>query len=164
VFTRRLLSDFLTFPLLRDATFVLHDIDADRLGTADRLAHRLAEIAGAEPRVESHLDRREALRGADFVVNTIERGSARATRLDFAIPARYGLSYAINDTVGVGGVFRGLRVIPSVLEIARDVEDLCPDAWFLTHTNPMAMVVRALAERTRLNTVGLWHAVGQYGR
>ena len=93
-FTRNLLGDFLSHPELHDATLALHDIDADRLATAERMAHRTAGVLGATPRIEAHLDRREALRGADFVVDTIQVGGARATQIDFAVPARQNGSWA----------------------------------------------------------------------
>lgn len=158
-FTRNLLADFLAYPELREASLVLHDIDPDRLRTAERMARWTATTLGADPRIEAHLDRRAALTGADFVVDTIQVGGARATQLDFDIPARYGLRYTINDTINVGGVMRGLRSIPVVLDIVRDMEDLCPDAWFLNYTNPMAMLIRAVAERSSVRTVGLCHSV-----
>jgi len=158
-FTRNLLGDFLSYPEMRDATIVLHDIDPGRLATAQRMAEWTAGALGAEPQIEAHLDRRSALRGADFVVNTIQVGGARATHLDFEIPARYGLRYTINDTINVGGVLRGLRTIPVVLDIVRDMEDICPHAWFLNYTNPMAMLVRAVAQRSAIRTVGLCHSV-----
>jgi len=158
-FTRDLLGDFLSYPELTDATIVLHDIDPERLRTAQRMAAWTAEALGASPRVEAHLDRREALKGADFVVDTIQVGGARATQIDFDIPARYGLRYTINDTINVGGVLRGLRTIPVVLGIVRDMEELCPDAWFLNYTNPMSMLVQAVSERSPVRTVGLCHSV-----
>jgi len=159
VFTRNLLGDFLSYPELHDAEIVLHDIDPDRLATAERMARWTAGALGANPRVEAFLDRREALRGADFVVNTIQVGGARATRVDFEVPARYGLQYTINDTINVGGVFRALRTIPVVLGIVRDIEDVCPDARLLNYTNPMSMLIWAISERSELPTVGLCHSV-----
>jgi len=158
-FTRNLLGDFLSYPELRTAEIVLHDIDPDRLATAERMARWTAAALGAEPRIETHLERRDALRGADFVVNTIQVGGARATELDFSIPASYGLRYTINDTINVGGVLRGLRTIPVVLGIARDIEEVAPDATFLNYTNPMSMLVWAVAERSGVPTVGLCHSV-----
>jgi alpha-galactosidase len=158
-FTRNLLGDFLAYPELRDATLVLHDIDPDRLRTARRMAEWTAGRLSAEPRIEAHLERREALQGADFVVNTIQVGGAAATQLDFDIPARYGLRYTINDTINVGGVMRGLRTIPVVLGIAADMEQVCPEAWLLNYTNPMAMLVRAVAQRSPVKVVGLCHSV-----
>ncbi len=158
-FTRNLLGDFLSYPELRDAEIVLHDIDPDRLATAERMAAWTATALGARPRITTSLDRRQALVGADFVVDTIQVGGARATRLDFDIPARHGIDYTINDTINIGGVMRGLRTIPVVLGIVRDIEDVCPDATFLNYTNPMSMLVWAVAERSELPTVGLCHSV-----
>jgi alpha-galactosidase len=158
-FTRNLLGDILSSPALRDSQIALHDIDPDRLATAERMAHWTAGALGAEPRISAHLDRREALQGADFVVNTIQVGGARATQVDFDVPGRYGLRYTIADTIGVGGVFRGLRTIPVVLGIARDMEEICPDAWLLNYTNPLATLVRAVSEATSIRVVGLCHSV-----
>ena len=158
-FTRNLLGDFLAFPELRDAEIVLHDIDPDRLATAERRARWTAGALGAAPRIEAHLDRRAALRGADYVVDTIQVGGSRATRLDFDVPGRHGLRYTINDTINVGGVFRGLRSIPVVLGIVRDMEDVCPNATFLNYTNPMSMLVWAVDEVTEIPAVGLCHSV-----
>jgi len=158
-FTRNLLGDFLSYPELRDAELVLHDIDPDRLRTAERMAIWTADALGAKPSVHAYLDRREALRGADFVINTIQVGGARATQLEFDVPGRYGLRYTINDTINVGGVLRGLRTIPVVLGIAVDMAEVCPDALFLNYTNPMAMLVRAVGEAVGVPTVGLCHSV-----
>lgn len=158
-FTRNLLGDFLSYPELQHATIVLHDIDPDRLRTAERMAAWTAGALGAAPVIEGHLDRRAALQGADIVVDTIQVGGARATQVDFDVPARYGLRYTINDTINVGGVMRGLRSIPVVLDIVRDMEEVCPEAWFLNYTNPMAMLVRAVAESSAIRTVGLCHSV-----
>ena len=158
-FTRNLLGDILSSPALRSSDIALHDIDPDRLRTAERMAHWTADALGADPTVTAHLDRREALEGAQFVVNTIQVGGARATQVDFDVPARFGLRYTIADTIGVGGVFRGLRTIPVVLAIARDMEDICPDAWLLNYTNPLAILVRAVSEATSIRVVGLCHSV-----
>ncbi len=158
-FTRNLLGDFLSYPELQDAEVVLHDIDGDRLSTAERMARWTADALGASPRISGSLDRREALAGADFVVNTVQVGGAAATRLDFDIPGRYGLQYTINDTVGVGGVLRGLRTIPVALGIAMDMTEVCPAATFLNYTNPMAILVRAVDEAVGIPVTGLCHSV-----
>jgi alpha-galactosidase len=158
-FTRNLLGDILTSTALRSSHIALHDIDAERLATAERMARWTAAALSAEPTISAHLDRREALAGADFVVNTIQVGGARATRADFDVPARFGLRYTIADTIGVGGVFRALRTIPVVLGIARDMEAICPDAWLLNYTNPLATLVRAVSEASSIRVVGLCHSV-----
>jgi alpha-galactosidase len=157
-FTRNLLGDILSYPELRDADLVLHDIDADRLKIAERMAQWTAGALGAEPRITAHLDRRQALAGADVVIDTIQVGGAAATQLDFDIPARYGLRYTINDTINIGGVFRGLRTIPVVTDIWRDMVEVSPDALFLNYTNPMAILIRALDE-FGAGAVGLCHSV-----
>lgn len=158
-FTRNLLGDILSSPALHDADLVLHDIDPERLKTAERMARWTAAALEAKPSITSHLDRRAALRGADFVINTIQVGGARATRVDFEVAGRYGLRYTIADTIGVGGVFRGLRTIPVVVGIARDMEEVCPEAWLLNYTNPLAILVRAVSEATSIKVVGLCHSV-----
>jgi alpha-galactosidase len=158
-FTRNLLGDILSSPALRSSDIVLHDIDPDRLATAERMARWTADTLGAAPTISAHLDRPTALGGADFVVNTIQVGGASATRVDFEVAGRFGLRYTIADTVGVGGVFRGLRTVPVVLAIARDMERACPDAWLLNYTNPLAIVVRAVAEATSIKVIGLCHSV-----
>jgi len=157
-FTRNLLGDILSYAELADAEIVLHDIDPDRLKTAERMAAYVAGELGAAPRVEAHLDRRAALPGADVVIDTIQVGGAAATKIDFEIPARYGLRYTINDTINVGGVMRGLRTVPVVLGIVRDMEELCPDAWFLNYTNPMSMIIWAVTSQSAIETSATGHA------
>ena len=159
-FTRNLLGDILTSPC---APVVAHRAARHRPGAP---RHRRADgpldrrpRSAPSPTISAHLDRREALRGADFVVNTIQVGGARATQVDFDVPASFGLRYTIADTIGVGGVFRGLRTIPVVLGIARDMEEICPSAWLLNYTNPLAILVRAVSEATSIRVVGLCHSV-----
>ncbi len=158
-FTRNLLGDILTSPALRTADIVLHDIDSERLATGERMARWTASALKAEPTITASLDRRTALRGADFVVDTIQVGGARATQLDFDVPGRFGLRYTIADTIGVGGVFRALRTIPVVLGIVRDMEEVCPGAWFLNYTNPMSTVMRSVARASSIKAIGLCHSV-----
>ncbi len=111
------------------------------------MAHWTAGALGATPTDRGPSRSPAALNGADFVIDTIQVGGARATRIDFEIPRRYGLEYTINDTINVGGVMRGLRSIPVILGIVRDMEELCPDAWFLNYTNPMSMIIWAVTSR-----------------
>ncbi|GAA4452586.1 alpha-glucosidase/alpha-galactosidase [Phytohabitans houttuyneae] len=160
VFTRELLADIFGFPELTGARIVLHDIDPERLETAEALARRIADHFGARPTIVSTLDRRAALDGADYVVNAIQVGMYPATQRDFEVPARYGLRQTIGDTIGVGGIFRGLRTFPVLAGIAADMAQLCPDAWLLNYTNPMAMNVTYLAAvAPRLKVLGLCHSV-----
>jgi alpha-galactosidase len=160
VFTRELLADVLSFAELRDVTIALHDIDPERLETAEAIARRTAEQLGAHPKVSTHLDRRAALDGADYVINAIQVGMHAATVRDFEVPAKYGLRQTIGDTLGVGGIFRALRTFPVLKAIAEDMLELCPDAWLLNYTNPMAMNIGYLtAVAPRLKAVGLCHSV-----
>ncbi|MFI7541907.1 alpha-glucosidase/alpha-galactosidase [Actinoplanes sp. NPDC049599] len=160
VFTRELLADILSFDELREVTLALHDIDAERLETAEAIARRTAEQLGAKPVITTSLDRRAVLDGADFVINAIQVGMHAATVRDFEIPARYGLRQTIGDTLGVGGIFRALRTFPVLDGIARDMRELCPQAWLLNYTNPMAMNIGYLAAvAPDLKAVGLCHSV-----
>ncbi|CDO09954.1 alpha-galactosidase [Mycolicibacterium cosmeticum] len=159
-FTRELLGDILSFPELQTVRIVLHDIDAERLETAEAIARATADAAGATPDVVATVDRRRALDGADYVINVIQVGMHQATVRDFEIPARYGVNQTIGDTIGIGGIFRGLRTFPVLAAIARDMEQVCPDAWLLNYTNPMAMNVTYLHHiAPRLKVLGLCHSV-----
>ena len=159
-FTRELLGDILSFPELGSVRVVLHDIDSERLETAQAIAHATARAAGAQPDVVATLDRRRALEGADYVINVIAVGGHDATVRDFEIPASYGLNQTIADTIGVGGIFRGLRTFPVLEGIARDMTEVCPDAWLLNYTNPMAMNITFLHHvAPKLKVLGLCHSV-----
>lgn len=159
-FTQILLSDLVEFPELVDSTITLHDIDAERLDTAERMAHLINNTAGADLRIRATLDRRAALDGADFVVNEIQVGGLDATLRDFEIPKAHGLRQTIADTIGVGGIFRGLRTIPVLVAIAQGMTELCPDAMLLNYANPMAMLPWAVWEGTGLQrAIGLCHSV-----
>jgi alpha-galactosidase len=160
VFARNLLRDLFTFPELHGSEIVLMDIDEDRLGVTEAVARRVAEAAGAAPSITTTTERRRALDGADYAINMIQVGGYRpATLTDFAIPKKYGLRQTIADTLGIGGIMRALRTIPVILDMTRDMEDLCPDVTFLNYTNPMAMICWALSRATPIRTVGLCHSV-----
>jgi len=160
VFARNLLKDLFTFPELHGSTVRLMDIDADRLRDSETVARRVAAEAGATPTIEATTDRRCALDGADYVINMIQVGGYMpATVTDFEIPKKYGLRQTIGDTLGIGGIMRGLRTIPVLLDIARDMEELCPDALFLNYSNPMAILTWALNKGSSVKTVGLCHSV-----
>lgn len=160
VFTRQLLADLYRFDDLPVLDIVLHDIDAERLEVARGTAEQVAARFGRTASITATLDRREALRGADFVINMIQVGGIDATRVDLEVPAAAGLLQTIGDTTGVGGVFRGLRTFPVLSGIAADMLELCPDAWFLNYTNPMAMNVWWMSVvAPSIKTVGLCHSV-----
>jgi alpha-galactosidase len=160
VFTRQLLADLFRFDDLPSLRIVLHDIDSERLAVAQATADQLVSRFGRTAEITSTLDRREALRSADFVINMIQVGGIDATRKDLELPAASGLRQTIGDTTGVGGVFRALRTFPVLSGIAADMLELCPDAWFLNYTNPMAMNVWWMSVvAPTLKTVGLCHSV-----
>src|SRR5581483_1435153 len=142
------------------AQIALHDIDSERLGVAEAMADYTARTLGARPRIEAHLDRRRALAGCDHVINMIQVGGHAATLTDFRIPAAHGLRQTIGDTLGIGGIFRSLRTIPVMLDLGRDMAEMCPQAWLLNYTNPMAMLCWATyAGSPHTRIVGLCHSV-----
>jgi alpha-galactosidase len=160
VFTRDLLHDILSMPELANARIKLHDIEPDRLETADAMAARIAAQVGAAPTVTTHPDLADAVEGADFCINAIAVGGHEATLIDFDVPERFGLRQTIADTLGVGGVFRALRTFPALDQIAEAMAAGCPDAWLLNYTNPMSMNVSYLAAaHPRLKALGLCHSV-----
>jgi alpha-galactosidase len=159
-FTKHLLTDIFKFSDLRGVTISLHDIDPERLETAGMMARWTSDQLEAGAKVEEHLDRRAALDGADFVIIMVQIGMHEATHLDFEIPRRYGLKQTIADSMGIGGIFRGLRTIPFVLELAREMRELCPDALLLNYTNPMSTLMEALyTAHPEIKSVGLCHSV-----
>ena len=161
VFAKKLLGDLLQFPALADLDIALMDIDPARLRAAEILTQRMIAKLKVPARLEATLDRTAAIRGAHYVICTIQVGGYRpGTVLDFEIPARYGLRQTIADTLGVGGVFRALRTIPRLLEIARDIADVgAPGCMLLNYTNPMAMNCLAVARATGIPHLGLCHSV-----
>jgi alpha-galactosidase len=160
-FTRSVVSDLCSFTdLAGELEFALHDIDDERLRFAENLAGHLIRASGANAKVSAHLDRVAALDGASYVINEIQVGGYAATLIDFEIPARYGVRQTIGDTLGIGGIFRGLRTIPVVVELAQDMLSHCPEAYLLNYTNPMAMIPWAVYEATPFERVfGLCHSV-----
>jgi alpha-galactosidase len=160
VFTRQLLTDLLRFPELADVTVVLFDRNEERLAVAEGTARQVNERLGARATFIATRDRKEALAGADFVVNMVQIGGIDGTKKDLQIPARYGLRQTIGDTTGVGGVFRGLRTFPFLSELTADMREVCPDAMLLNYTNPMAMNVWWLSVvAPDIRSVGLCHSV-----
>ncbi|GJM38666.1 MAG: alpha-glucosidase/alpha-galactosidase [Acidimicrobiales bacterium] len=160
VFARNLMGDILSFPELADATISLHDIDGERLATSELVAHRIGATLDISPRIEATTDRRAALADADHVITMFQVGGYEpATVTDFEIPKRYGLHQTIGDTLGIGGIMRGLRTIPVLLDVCRDMEEVCGDALLLNYVNPMAMLCWAVDRATTIDTVGLCHSV-----
>lgn len=160
VFAKNLMGDILSFPELAGSTVALMDIDPERLQTSRAVAHRINDILDAKATIETTTDRRAALAGADYVICMIQVGGYKpSTVIDFDIPRKYGLRQTIADTLGIGGIMRGLRTVPVLLDITRDMEDLCPDALFLNYVNPMAINQWAMSRGTSVRTVGLCHSV-----
>lgn len=161
VFAKVLLTDILLKKELADATIVLHDIDPDRLQTTQKVAYKIIKQLGSNNVVQTTLQRREALLGADYVITMIQVGGYRpCTVTDFEIPKKYGLEQTIADTLGIGGIMRGLRTIPVMLDICKDISELCPNAYLLNYANPMAMICWAIQEKyPQLKLIGLCHSI-----
>jgi alpha-galactosidase len=160
VFAKNLLGDILSFPELANSHISLFDIDAERLKTSEVVANKVAQALGASPTIEATDDRRKALDGADYAISMFQvAGYKPGTVVDFEIPKKYGLRQTIADTLGIGGIMRGLRTIPVFIDICRDMEELCPDVTFLQYVNPMAMNCMAINRATKIKTVGLCHSV-----
>ena len=158
-FTRGLVRDILTFPLLKDATLALMDINPERLEFAQKSVQRIVDMGNYPAKVVATLDRVEALRDADAVLVTILAGGTDVWRYDIEIPKQYGVDINIGDTRGPSGIFRALRTIPVMLSICKDIERYCPDATLLNYTNPMAMLCRAMQHESPIRLTGLCHSV-----
>ena len=160
VFAQHLMGDILAFPALGDAEIVLHDIDAERLHTSEIVAAKVARALNVKPKITVEPNRRKALDGANFAIAMIQvAGYQPGTVIDFEIPKKYGLRQTIADTLGIGGIMRALRTIPVLLDMTRDMEELCPDVTFLNYVNPMVMNCWAIARASKIHTVGLCHSV-----
>ena len=158
-FTRELVRDILTFPLLQEATISLMDIDAERLDFSKRAVQKIIRLGNYPAKVEATLNRAEALKGADVVIVTILAGGTDIWRHDIEIPKKYGVDINIGDTRGPSGIFRFLRTLPVMVDIVRDMERFCPKAVMLNYTNPMAMLCGALQRSTHIPVTGLCHSV-----
>jgi len=159
VFTRTLVRDILSYPAFMDAEIALMDIDADRLDAATRACQKIVNAGKYPAKVTATMDRAKALEGADGVLITILAGDVHVWRHDIEIPMQYGVDINVGDTRGPSGIFRALRTMPVMLEIAKDIERLAPGAVVLNYTNPMAMLCRGVQGQSRLNFTGLCHSV-----
>jgi len=158
-FTRGLVRDILTFPLLEDSEIVLMDINKERLNFAKTAVQRIIDAGNYPARMEATTDRRKALKGADAVLITILAGGVNVWKHDILIPKKYGISTNVGDTRGPSGIFRFLRTVPVMLDICKDMEELCPNALLLNYTNPMAMLCRAMQRESSITSSGLCHSV-----
>jgi alpha-galactosidase len=168
VFSRNLTGDLLQYEPFHDATFTYMDIDAERLDVGAKLSEKAARALGTNAKIEQTMDRREAVKDADFVVCMVQIGGFNSTLVDFEIPRKYGLNFTIADTTGPGGLFRALRTYPLMRDLARDISDVArPDCWLLNYSNPMSMNMKSLFHtsgeratgRGGINAVGLCHSV-----
>jgi alpha-galactosidase len=160
IFTKNLIGDILQFPELAESTLTLFDIDEQRLRESEAVAHRIATTLGVAPTIETTTDRRAALDGASYAIGMFQIGGYKpSTVIDFEIPKKYGLRQTIADTLGIGGIMRGLRTIPVMLDMCHEMEELCPDALFMNYVNPMAINTWAVSKATRIKTVGLCHSI-----
>ena len=160
VFARNVIGDCILTPELGNFDVCLFDIDPKRLEESYQILCNINETAQGKANITRTLDRTEAFTGADFVVNAIQVGLYEpCTVTDFEVPKKYGLRQTIGDTLGIGGIFRALRTIPVMQSYAEDMERLCPRAWFLNYTNPMAMLTGFMQRYTSVRTVGLCHSV-----
>ncbi len=159
VFTRNLSRDILTFPLLRDATLALVDIDPERLEFARKAVQHTIDRGQYPAKVEATTDRVEALQGADIVIITINAFGVDVFRHDIEIPKQFGVDINIGDSRGPAGIFRFMRTLPVMLDIVRDIEKYCPEATLLNYTNPMAMLCRGISRESSIRMTGLCHSV-----
>lgn len=161
IFAKNVLGDAMLTPSLADSHIALYDIDEKRLRESEAMLKTINKNANQNrAAIQVYHDRKEALRDADFVVNAIQVGGYKpSTVIDFEIPKKYGLRQTIGDTMGIGGIFRTLRTLPVMLEFAREMEEVCPNAWLLNYTNPMAMLTMGVLKATSIKTVGLCHSV-----
>lgn len=160
IFAKNVLGDCMLTPSLKDSHIALFDIDMQRLGESEAMLDNINKNNGNHAKIIAYSDRKKALEDADYVVNAIQVGGYDpCTITDFEIPKKYGLRQTIADTLGIGGIFRALRTIPVMFDFAKDIEELCPNAWFLNYTNPMAMLTGAMLRGTDVKTVGLCHSV-----
>jgi alpha-galactosidase len=159
VFSRNLITDLLTFPELRASTISLMDINQEKLELVQAFTRKLVKQQGFNTRTEASSDLTQALTDADYVIVSIRVGGFEANSLDVEIPAKYGLYQGVGDTIGPGGVFYGLRHVPVILNICREMEDNCPEALLLNYTNPMAILTWAINDYTKIQNIGLCHSV-----
>ncbi|HEU5139910.1 MAG TPA: alpha-glucosidase/alpha-galactosidase [Bacillales bacterium] len=160
VFAKNILGDCMLTPALQGFEFALFDIDQSRLEDSKNMLTHLKKSLGSTCEIKAYTNRKQALKGAKYVINAIQVGGYDpCTITDFEIPKKYGLRQTIADTIGIGGIFRNLRTIPVMMDFARDMQEVCPDAWLLNYTNPMAVLTNVMINDGGVKTVGLCHSV-----
>src|SRR5262245_18238514 len=155
----KLFCDLVNTASLADAEIVLEDVAAEPLADMEDFARTIVKRADVGMTVSATTEQRAALEGADYVVVCISTGGFASMTHDLGVPERYGIKQSVGDTVGPGGISRALRNIPVLVDIARDMEAVCPDAWMLNITNPMTTLCRAVTRETAVRCVGLCHEV-----
>ena len=160
-FTKKIVTDLLLMDEFKSIDLALMDIDESRLDITERVINFLSKRLGANPKIRKYTDRKESLKNADFVQSTIQVGGFKpSTIIDFEIPKKFGLQQTIADTLGVGGIMRGLRTIPVLEKICSDIIDVCPKAIWLQYVNPMAINMMAINRiAPEINAIGLCHSV-----
>lgn len=155
----KLLVDIANAPALHEAEIVIEDVDPEPVPRMVELVEHIAKVRGIGLTASGTTDQRASLEGADFVVVCISTGGFDSMRHDIEIPERYGIRQSVGDSVGPGGIVRAIRNIPVFLDIARDMEAVCPDAWMLNVTNPMTAICRAVTRESSIRTIGLCHEI-----
>jgi alpha-galactosidase len=160
VFAKNVLGDCMGVESIQGFEFALFDIDQERLKDSEKMLNNIKKNLGSTVNIVAYSNRKEALRGAKYVINAIQVGGYKpSTVIDFEIPKKYGLRQTIADTIGIGGIFRSLRTIPVMMDFAEDMQEVCPNAWFLNYTNPMSTLTGSMLRYTGIKTVGLCHSV-----
>ncbi len=159
IFAKNIIGDCILTPEFGEFEVFLHDIDPQRLEDSERILKTINKTHNGKCTIRASLNRREALKDADYVVNAIQVGGLECTLTDFEVPKKYGLQQTIADSMGIGGIFRALRTIPVLQDFANDIEELCPNALFLNYSNPMSMLTGYMLKHTKVRAVGLCHSV-----
>ena len=152
-------KDIFTTPQLKGATLSLVDIDEENLERMYALALTMNEASGMELKIEKTMERRDVLPGADYIVNSLAIERCDLWKHDFQIPLKYGIKHCLGENGGPGALFFGMRTIPLIMDICRDIEELCPDAWFLNFSNPESRIVLAVNKYTNVKCIGLCHGI-----
>ena len=158
-FFQKLLTDVLSMSGAESGEMALVDIDAERLELSSQIGERLIKQMGKQWTLSATRDRREVLAGADYIINCIEVSGTAVVQYDNDIPAKYGVYQCIGDTAGPGGLFKALRTVPVILDVLKDIEEMCPNALFINYTNPMSIICLAVQRASKVKIIGLCHSV-----
>lgn len=159
IFSKNIITDILLYPELQNCEICLMDIDKGRLDKSLKVTRRISETIGCKPTLSVTTNLVKALKGADYVLTIFRVGSLKEQQLEYEVPKKYGVDQVVADTLGPGGIFRGLRVLPALMEVAKKMEEHCPDAWLLNYVNPMSINQLAINMGSSIKSVGLCHSV-----